>query len=156
MPRSSLLLLAIVAAAGCGGSSSTDTGITLNLVTNGKFSATVNGTAWSALGQVIVRKPTSTSLAMSAPSTTYAMTFTLLNVTGPGTTSLVSSPFNGSHVLIGATAGGWDTSQTGGTGSVTITSLTANHVVGTFSFDAPAVVGGSPLHVTAGVFDLTF
>ena len=151
-----LLLLLTVVAAGCGGSSSTDTGTTLSFVTNGTFSATVNGAAWGALGQVIVKKPTSTSLAMSAGSTTYAMTFTLLNVTGPGTTSLVSSPANGSHVLIGATGGGWDTSVTGGTGSVTITSLTANHVIGTFAFDAPAVGGGSPLHVTAGVFDLTF
>lgn len=155
MARSLLVLLTLAAAAGCG-SSSTDTGTTLNLVTNGKFSATVNGAAWSALGQVIVRKPTSTSLAMGAPSTTYAMTFTLLNVTGPGTTSLVSSPSNGSHVLIGATGGGWDTSVTGGTGSVTITSLTTNHVTGTFSFDAPAIGSGNALHVTAGVFDLTF
>ena len=149
-------MLLTVVAAGCGSSSSTDTGTTLNLVTNGKFSATVSGTAWSALGQVIVRKPTSTSLAMTAGSTTYAMTFTLLNVTGPGTTSLVSSPSNGSHVLIGATGGGWDTSVAGGTGSVTITTFTANHVIGTFSFDAPATGSGSPLHVTAGVFDLTF
>jgi len=40
---------------------------------------------------------------------------------------------------------------------VTFTTVTANHIVGTFAFDAPPMPGTTgTLHVTTGVFDLTF
>jgi len=145
----------------CGGTSSSTSPVTsTNLVTNGTFTATVNGTAWGALGKVVVNRPTANSVALLAASTTYAFTFTLLNVTGPTTVSLISAPSNGSQVLGSRTGqGGWSTGQTGGTGSVVITALTSTHIAGTFSLDAPSIPStGSTgtLHVTTGVFDLTY
>jgi hypothetical protein len=131
-----------------------------NLVTNGTFTATVSGTAWGALGKVVVTRPTANSVSLFAISTTYGFSIILLNVTGPTTVSLVSAPSNGSQVTAsGPGQGGWSTGQTGGTGSFVITAITTNHVTGTFSFDAPPVAGTSAtgtLHVTNGAFDLSY
>jgi len=150
-----------LAASGCGGSSSTDINTNLpgNLVTNGTFTATVNGAAWGALGQVIVRRLTNTSLTIAATSTTYVVNLVALNVTGPTTVTLNGAPTNGSFGSISSTAGGWNSGNTGGTGSIVITTLTSNHVVGTFAFDGPPTAGTgatSTIHVTNGKFDLTF
>jgi hypothetical protein len=87
------------------------------------------------------------------------MTIIVLNAAGPGTYSLDASIHNGSNAAVSSVGQpGWNTGNTGGTGKVVVTTLTANHVVGTFSFDAPASSGGSPttLHVTNGSFDLTY
>jgi hypothetical protein len=152
------LVLALTTACGGGGSSSTAP--PTNLVTNGTFAATLNGTRWSALGKVVVSRPTSTSLAFFATSTTYAMTGVVLNVTGPGSTSLVSSPSNGSQWAVSQVGPyGWSTGITGGTGTFVVTALSATHVAGTFTFDAPSESGTkatTTLHVTSGTLDLTF
>jgi len=52
----------------------------------------------------------------------------------------------------------WETGNTGGTGTVVVTTLTANHVTGTFSCDAPpnGTSTAAALHVTSGTFDLSF
>jgi hypothetical protein len=52
----------------------------------------------------------------------------------------------------------WGSSLQGGTGSVTLTTLTANHIVGTFAFSAVASGGGATgtSVVTNGQFDITF
>ncbi len=144
----------------CASSSTTASGTPINLVTNGSFSATINGTAWSALGRVVVSRGAGNYLAFSAVSTTYGMTIALQTVTGPGTVSLTSSISNGSQVTVANVTGmGWSTSPQGGTGSITITTLTASRVVGTFAFNAVPVPGGgatSTLQVTNGVFDVTY
>jgi len=155
------LSLLIVGLSACGGSSvSTQPVQTTNLVINGTFTASVNGAAWGALGRVVVTRPTANSVSLFAVSTTYGFSFALLNVTGPTTVSLVSAPSNGSQVIAsGPGQGGWATGQTGGTGSVVITALTANHITGTFSFDAtpiPSTPTTGTLHVTSGVFDLSY
>ena len=108
--RVSLSVL-IVGLSACGGSSvSTQPLQTTNLVTNGTFTATVNGSAWGALGKVVVTRPTANSVSLFAVSTTYGFSFALLNVTGPTTVSLVSAPSNGSQVIAsGPGQGGWAT-----------------------------------------------
>jgi len=150
----------IVELSACGGSSVSTPVLPTNLVTNGAFTATVNGTSWGALGRVVVTRPTANSVSLFAVSTTYGFSFALLNVTGPTTVSLANSPSNGSQVIAsGPGQGGWATGQTGGTGSVVITALTANHITGTFSFDAtpiPSTPTTGTLHVTNGVFDLSY
>jgi len=144
----------------CGGSSYSTPVTPTNFVTNGTFTATVAGTTWGALGRVVVSRPTANSVSLFAVSTTYGFSIVLLNVTGPTTVSLVSAPSNGSQVIAsGPGQGGWSTGQPGGTGNVTITAITANHITGTFSFDAPPVSGTpttTTLHVTSGVFDLSY
>ena len=154
-------LLLLAAAVGCGSSTSpNDNGLGNlgSLLTNGTFSATINGTAWGAIGKVIVNRPTSNSVVLSATSTSYAMTMALLNVTGPKTVALTTNPQDGSVVEIGGSNGmGWATGKKVGTGTVTITVLTTNHVAGTFSFDADGVTNTTnTLQVRNGVFDITF
>jgi hypothetical protein len=155
------LVVLFLGLSACGSSSdATSTGLPTTLVTNGTFTATVNGTAWGALGRVIVTRPTANSVSLFAVSTTYGFSIVLLNVTGPTTVSLVNAPSNGSQVIAsGPGQGGWATGQTGGTGSVVITALTTNHITGTFSFDATPIPGTpttGTLHVTSGAFDLSY
>ena len=52
-------LALLLATASCGGSDTDNLGTNpgVNTVTNGIFTATVNGTAWSAIGRVIVSRP---------------------------------------------------------------------------------------------------
>jgi hypothetical protein len=156
-----LTLALSVAASGCGGSDSSNLGTDpgINLVTNGTFTASVNGAAWSAIAKVIVSRPTTTSIAFFATSTTYAMNIILLNVTGPGTFSLNTAVTSGNQASISSTAGGWNSGNTGGSGTVVITTLTPTHVVGTFAFDGGPIQGSgatSTIHVTNGKFDLTY
>jgi len=162
MGRASLPLLVVLSfAAGCGGSDTTITGSndTGNFVTNGTFSATVGGAAWSALGRVVVTRPAG-SLAIAAASTTYVIEITLVGATKTGTYSLANSVSNASQVIVGNANGmAWVTGAAGATGSVTITTFTSTHVVGTFTFDAvpgPASSATGTLHVTNGAFDLTY
>ena len=127
-------------------------------LTNGTFKATINGAAWSPIGTVIVSR-VGGGLTMAASSTTYVTTIVVLNVSGPGTTTLNASVHNGSHAAVSAVGqGAWDTGNTGGTGSVVVTTLTSNHAVGTFTFDATPNLAStsSTLHVTSGTFDITF
>lgn len=156
----SLFAFAIgLVSSGCGssGTSTLDPNIG-GFLTNGTFKATINGTAWSPIGTVVVSR-VGGGLTMAATSTTYAMTIVVLNVSGPGTFNLNASVHNGSHAAV-STPGqnGWETGNTGGTGSVVVTTLTSNHVSGTFTFDAPAngTSTSAVLHVTTGTFDLSF
>lgn len=154
----SAVALGLVASA-CGSSdaSSFDPNIG-GFLTNGTFKATINGTTWSPIGTVIVSRVAG-GLTMAASSTTYAMSIVVLNVSAPGTFTLNASVHNGSHAAVSTPGqGGWDTGNNNGTGSVVVTTLTPNHVVGTFTFDAPpnGTSTSSALHVTSGTFDLTY
>jgi hypothetical protein len=155
-------LLALALAAACGGdksSSTTEPGQTTNLVTNGTFSATINGTAWSAVGRVAVSK-SNNLVAIAAVSPTYAISFGLSPLTAPGTFTLAYLNPAGSLAIISqsATGGGWTTFAQGGTGTAVITTYTATRIAGTFSFDAVAISGGATgtTRVTNGTFDVTY
>jgi hypothetical protein len=51
---------------------------------------------------------------------------------------------------------GWDTFGAGATGTVTVTTLSATHVAGTFSFSAIPQSGTTgAMVVTQGAFDIT-
>lgn len=154
--------LVLALATACGGDkSSTESTQPANLVTNGSFSATINGTAWSAIGRVAVNKTSTTNdplVAIAAGSTTYTISsFGIGPVTGPGTFSLnFQQP--AVAVIQAATGQGWTTAVPGGTGTITITTYSANRIAGTFSFDAVPFTGGATgvVHVTNGAFDITF
>jgi hypothetical protein len=55
-------------------------------------------------------------------------------------------------------AGGWGTGFAGGSGTITVTVLTATRIAGTFSFDAMPGSGAATgtLQVRNGVFDVSF
>ena len=151
---SSLLLVAM----SCLGSDSTGPS-TQNGLSNGTFSASINGSSWSAVGRVAVVRTVVNSLGMAGVSPAYGITLSLQNATAPGSFVVNSDLTIGSVAIVGNTAGAvWATNVAGGTGTVTITTLTSTRVAGTFSFDAVALpgAGSGTLHVTGGTFDVTY
>lgn len=160
--------LALAAAAGLigcgggGGGNGNPTGPPLGGATNGTFTATIGGANWGAIGQVAVnRSGNLIGLAGTgfAGGTTYALVLTIGGATGPGTHSLnATAGGDGSNLVVGSsTTAGWSTGFSGGTGTVTVTSLTANRIVGTFTATAvPSQGSTSNLVITNGKFDITF
>jgi hypothetical protein len=149
---------------GCGGDDNGGTGPGNNQGTalNGTFAAQIGGAGWSATGTVSVdREDNFLGLGASgfAGSTAYALVIGLGNVTGPGTYTVAAGNANGSSIVVGSSTGaGWTTFLGNGTGSVTITTLTANRVAGTFTADASPTTGGATgtLQIRNGAFDVTY
>ena len=151
---SSMVLLAVVA---CGGSS---TGPTSNSGSNScstPLSATVNGAPWcSPLPQAIYSKSI-VSLAGFDAGLTSSIAIAVA-ATGPGTYPLAFGNNIGGFATFAKAGQGWSTGLSGGTGSITITTLTANHIVGTFVFNAVPSNGGAQgtIQATNGQINVTF
>ena len=181
MRRSELvsLALAIVVPLGCGGSDSsgtvTDPTLSCSPI-NGTFSATLNGQNWSACGQVAVRNDISflsakdtlrtvswagTGFLSSNVGYSIVMSASKLNGGGllPGTYVVgMVNPTNSNFIVGGSNSAGWSATPTAGSGSITITSITANRITGTFTFDAAPTTGmaAGTLQARSGKFDLSF
>jgi uncharacterized protein DUF6252 len=157
---STLLPGLLLVAASCGGGDNGGTGPNAaNALLNGTFSASINGSAWSAAGRVAVTRGPSNSLIIGAASLSYSMSFALVNAAGPATYSLAYTTTTlPSFVILSGSGAAWTTNTSGGTGSVIITALTASRVAGTFTFDAPPSPGQgtTTAHVTGGSFDVTY
>jgi len=164
-----IAFLATLSALACGGGSDDDGNPTGppaggggGGATNGTFSAQINGSTWSATGTVNVSRQPPNFIGLSgfgfAGNTAYSVVLGIGNATGPGTHSFnISAGGDGSSLIIGGTTTGWGTAFSGGNGSVTITSLTSNRIVGTFSGTAvPSSGSAGNLVITNGQFDLTF
>jgi hypothetical protein len=159
-----LAVIATLVALGCGGGD--DDGNPTGPpggggATNGTFSVSVNGTTWNATGTITVnRQGNFIGLAAAgyAGSTAYSLVVGIGNATGPGTHSLnVFAGGDGSSVIVGGIQTGWGTAFQGGGGTLTITSLTSNRIVGTFSGTAvPSSGTAANLVLTNGQFDVTF
>ena len=148
---SMLFAAAIVSLTACGGSDS-PTGTT-NGGTGGTYSASVGGAAWSSAAPAAVVTSSGVSVTGGDAGLVTIVTISFL-ATAPGTYSL-SANQTGGLATVSKSNKGYSTVATGGVGSVTLTTLSAHHVVGTFSFDA---IGSGPtdvLHVTNGKFDIT-
>jgi len=145
----SLLLFGL---ATCGGNSGlTDLDASLP---SGTMSASVDGVAWSAIEVQAVRAGGVVTIAGSDLAL-LAVAFAFQGVAGtyalgPGhaATASVSDPSNI-----------WAANDLQGSGTITVTTLTATRTAGTFSFTAPASPNSGPPAtrvVTNGVFDVTF
>jgi uncharacterized protein DUF6252 len=149
---SMLFAAAMIALSACGGSSDSPTG------TNGQFgvfTANVGGVAWSAPIPVSLITTGGVTITGSNAANTITVTISFL-ASGPGTVSMNFPGGNGSLGTVNKTGGqAYSTVHTGGVGSVTVTTLTAHHAVGTFSFDAIGSGVTDILHVTGGTFDIT-
>ena len=131
--------------------------------TNGTWTAQIGGPTWSATGTVTVSRLSNNFIGLGgsgyAGTTPYSLVLGIGNATGPGTHSFnLAAGGDGSSLVIGGTTGGWGTAFTGGSGSVTITLLTANRVVGIFSGIAVPGSGGATgnLTIASGRFDITY
>lgn len=180
MRRSELvsLALAIIVPLGCGGSDNssgtvTDPSISCNAATNGTFSATVNGQTWIACGTVSVQrassilgKDTLNTISWAGSgflpgNVAYAI---VMGASRVGTLTVGAYPVGlvnpvGSNVVVGnSNNGGWGANAVSGSGTLTITAIAANHITGTFSFDAAPVTGTATgtLQLRNGRFDLSF
>lgn len=161
-----IAVFATLAAFACGGGSDDDNGNPIGPpgggATNGSFSAQVNGTTWTATGTVTVSRQTNNFIGIGgsgfAGSAAYSFIVGIANAAGPGTHSFnLTAGGDGSSLIIGSTTTGYGTAFTGGNGTVTITTLTSNRIVGTFSGTVvPSSGSGANLIVTNGQFDLTF
>jgi hypothetical protein len=131
------------------------------------FTATIDGQAWEATPISIAANPVLAvpgalliTGVQTVGNTTTGVTLTLYNITGPGTYPLgVSSNVYGGTGQVGESNDAWITDNTGTAGTVTITTLSASHIVGSFAFDA--VPGHHNVQtntrvVTNGHFDLPF
>jgi hypothetical protein len=162
IPRK-VMTLALVALAACGSESDPNNGGGGGGGgggTSGNITATVDGQAWEStvtseqaqvgpLGAITIQ-------GTWANSTT--ITLNLYNIDEPGTYPLGVTAANvgGSGVVSTTTGRSWFTPGSGAAGTVTLTTLTANHIVGTFSFNAEPLGGGATgtKAVTGGSFDL--
>jgi hypothetical protein len=154
-----LAVFAIVVGSACGGDKSTGpkTG-----VGDGNMSATINGVAWRSAKSGDRANRTNNFIAvvgLSVSNPIYTISLGIGTISGPGTVNLdLTAGGNGSEAIISNTNGGWGTAFTGGKGTITVTTLTATRIVGTFSFDAPAGSGNATgvLQVRNGQFDVNF
>lgn len=158
MRRFSVLFpLALMAVAACGSDAS---GPSQGTLTNGTFRATVDGTQFRAVAATVLTTPVGnggTIIAIGAgQADNTAMGFAWIDQ-GPGAYPLGTSVgANASYSQAGA---GWaGPVAAGGTGTITVTTRTANRVAGTFSFVLPPISGSASGNkvITNGSFDLTF
>jgi len=151
-----MILLSSLAACG-GDSSSSLTGTNGNNNTTGPMTATIDGKAWASPAPAVVRNGTIVSVAGLDLALTASVSFAFA-ASATGTYSLAPGNSVGGLGIVTKGSQGWGSALQGGAGSVTLTTLTANHVVGTFAFDAVPSSGGATgtVHVTNGKFDITY
>jgi hypothetical protein len=124
---------------------------------NGTISASIDGASWTASTSVQATYIAYTLVLDGIDSQTRHIVITIPNVMGAGTFSLAAGQPAIAVVSFGAQI--WNTSLTGGTGSVTISTLSGSHAIGTFSFTAPPDAGSGATGtkaITSGTFDVRY
>ena len=156
--RSVLLSAALLFAAACGSSdSSSVTGTNNNNggSQTGPITATLDGKSWA--GASASASYSSSIAAFAGYEISSGTTISAAaHVTGPGTYSLSFGNPNAGIAIITQSGASWSTAYQGGGGTLVITTLTTNHLVATFSFDALQSAGGAVRHVVNGKIDATF
>ena len=146
--------LVSIGLAGCG--STTDpTG-----PTNGSLTAKIDGSSWSA-ATIAVTYASGILAIAGTDAGGRTVGFGLGPVSAPGTfPSGPTSPTNASlQIITGSTAQAWQAAQTLGSGTVTVTAISATHAAGTFQFVVVPVAGTGATGnkaITQGAFDVTF
>ncbi|MGH7592254.1 MAG: hypothetical protein ACRELE_00130 [Gemmatimonadales bacterium] len=120
------------------------------------MSASINGAAWQSAGPSAIYSHQILSIA--GLNLSYGIGIAVGQLTTTGTYSLAYGNQNAGSATVSNTTSGWGTGFPGGTGTITVTTLDATHVVGTFAFDAvPASGSGTgTVRVTNGQFNIAF
>lgn len=157
-------LCALLVLVACGSDTPTGSGG----ATESSMSATVDGMDFHPSSGAIAITKTGSALTFTGTQTTGGTTITvtisLPNVTVPGTLTLnPNQPSQFGKVIISmgtaATTGAWSTVLSPGNGSVTLTTVAAQRVAGTFQFTGqfdPSTPATGQKTVTTGSFDLRF
>jgi len=146
-----VLLLALAPA--CGGSE--PTGPDGDGLPNGSFSARVDGSNYTATVAIVAQVTGGIVSIGTTNAAGQSIGFAWVDA-GPNTYTVGStSPTNGSYSFTGS---GWAANVAGGSGSIIVTTKTANRVAGTFSFVMVPTSGAASGNktITQGSFDLTF
>jgi uncharacterized protein DUF6252 len=124
--------------------------------TNRTLSAVIDGASWSAVSITIDSlAPASIVIFGTKANETLAIAIPLDQ--GPGTQIIGSTTPVFAGLILGSQS--WLASRTqGGAGSITLTTVTPGHIVGTFEFTMAAHEGASPTErrVSAGTFDVKY
>lgn len=148
--------VSLLFAAACGGSTSGPSG---NQNTTGPVTATINGQAWASASSAAAIRSAAGLYSLTALNVTgdYSLIFTLYNIGATGTYPLGTGLqlYGGLVTVSKPGTTGWSTPLNGAAGQISITTLTATRIAGTFSFTASPLIGtGSSLTVTNGTFDV--
>jgi Family of unknown function (DUF6252) len=156
-PFTTFATAALVFVAACGGGS--DGGPTnpnQNPNSNRSMSARVDGTAWTATS--VAAGVTNGLLIIAGSNITQTFAIAAAVNQGTGTQTVGPTSVTYGNLMVGQQSWAANGSQ-GGTGSITLTTLTANRAVGTFSFTLKALSqGATPAsrQITSGAFDVVF
>ncbi len=123
---------------------------------NGTISATIDGASWTASAEVQATYIAYVLAIGGLDSQARSIVISIPNVMGTGSFALAAGQPAYATVTFGTQT--WSTALTGGTGSVTLSTLSGSHAIGTFSFTAPANTGGATgtKVVTSGTFDVRY
>lgn len=152
MRRIALLALACVMACG-----SDDEPTNPGGAGGGTLTATVGGVAFSGSLAVQAVRTSSTITISGVSSSQQQLSINLLGVNSTGTVSIGAGSQNFAQFSQGTQT--WVSSLVGGTGTLTLTTLTASRAAGTFSFTGiPSASTGATGNkaVTNGTFDVSF
>ena len=144
----------LVTALGCGGDNTGPNG-----QTDGDMTARIDGSSWSSVAAFATRNATNAGniVALSGADThSIALAFAFVD-TGPGTYTIDGTSATNAVLTDGGK--GWVASAVGGSGTITVTTLDATHVVGTFAFSMVANDGTGATgtkSITQGAFDIKF
>ncbi len=157
VPAAVVLAAALLAAAGCGGSSG-PTGPGIGTDTD-PITAVVNGAEWSASYTAHAAVTPGALTLSGSDREPVTVTIVLPGEARAGTFALGFLNANGALATVADSAGVWSTGYAGGTGSITVAELDSVHVTGTFDFTAAPAAGNASadtLRVTGGEFDIPF
>jgi len=150
-----LVLLATLSAISCSSDSPTDPGDDPSGPGTGSFTAQVDGQAWSATTRSATHINGTLSITGVAASQ-RTIFIGIANVTTPGTFQLTQGNPNAAIASVIEGAAIWSSSLPVGSGTLTVSVLTATRVAGSFTFTGvPATPSATGTRtVTSGQFDL--
>jgi hypothetical protein len=159
-----LMLIAAVAAVACGGSTGTTGGGGPTPINQEAMSARINGATWTAASATIVASNVSGVITVTGSESGGGSNraITLVVVTNATGTFLIGQPpivSSGASILLTQGTAQWTADTNRGSGTITLTSLTADRVTGTFEFEGQAVPTSSATgsrSVTGGTFTADF
>ena len=147
-----VLSLAVLATA-CSDNDPTDPGNNTTTLANGTFSGTVNGSPYRPASVTVT---SNSGLVVFAAADAAGRGFSFaVSTTQPGTFDVTASTGASAAWVEGTNT--WAASPVAGSGTVTISTLTASHLVGSFNVIlAGSSAGAAGTRVVVGSFDITF
>lgn len=123
-----------------------------------KVTGTINGTAFAAAAAGVTFSGSPTNLIVVANNIERNMAITIANVTAAGTYALsATSPVRTIQITgaPGNATATWGSQAAGGSGSVTITSITATRIIGSYTATlAPVALGATGNLTVSGNFNM--